>query len=82
MSVVYINGEFVPTEEAKISVYDRGLLYGDGVFEGIRAYNGRVFKLDEHIERLYESAHSILIEIPLKKEEFKEKIAETVRRNN
>jgi branched-chain amino acid aminotransferase len=82
MGVVYINGEFVSTEEAKVSVYDRGLLYGDGVFEGIRAYNGRVFKLDEHIERLYESAHSILIEIPLTKEEFKEKIAETIRRNN
>lgn len=81
MGLVYINGEFVPTENAKVSVYDRGLLYGDGVFEGIRVYDGRIFKLDEHIDRLYESAHSILINIPLSKEEFKEKIAETVRRN-
>ncbi|HON71906.1 MAG TPA: aminotransferase class IV, partial [bacterium] len=81
MGIVYVNGEFVSTEEAKVSVYDRGLLYGDGVFEGIRAYNGRVFKLDEHIDRLYESAHSILIDIPLTKEEFKENLAETIRRN-
>ncbi|MBP8638730.1 MAG: branched-chain-amino-acid transaminase [Dictyoglomi bacterium] len=81
MGIVYVNGEFVSTEEAKVSVYDRGLLYGDGVFEGIRAYNGRVFKLDEHIDRLYESAHSILIDIPLTKEEFKERLAETIRRN-
>jgi branched-chain amino acid aminotransferase len=81
MGIVYINGEFVPTESAKVSVYDRGLLYGDGVFEGIRAYNGRVFKLDEHIDRLYESAHSILIKIPMSKEEFKETLAETIRRN-
>ncbi|MCX8168596.1 MAG: aminotransferase class IV, partial [Candidatus Methanomethylicia archaeon] len=54
--LIYINGEFYLESEAKISVFDHGLLYGDGVFEGIRAYNGRIFKFDEHIDRLYESA--------------------------
>jgi hypothetical protein len=61
--LIYINGEFYPESEAKISVFDHGLLYGDGVFEGIRAYDGRVFKLDEHIDRLYESAKTVGIEI-------------------
>lgn len=80
--IVYLNGEFVPEEEAKISVFDHGLLYGDGVFEGIRSYNGRVFKLDEHIRRLYDSAKVIMLKIPLTPEEMKEKILETLRRNN
>jgi len=63
---VYVDGRFVPKyEEASVSVYDHGFLYGDGVFEGIRVYSGRVFKLDEHVRRLYESAKSILLEIPL-----------------
>ncbi|MFK7735589.1 MAG: aminotransferase class IV, partial [Pirellulaceae bacterium] len=62
---VFINGEFFPQEEAKISVYDHGLLYGDGVFEGMRAYNGKVFRLKEHIVRLFDSAGSILLEIPM-----------------
>ncbi|MEM0084490.1 MAG: branched-chain-amino-acid transaminase [Candidatus Methanomethylicia archaeon] len=79
--LIYINGEFYPESEAKISVFDHGLLYGDGVFEGIRAYNGRVFKLEEHIDRLYESAKTLDIKIPLSKEEFKEIILETLRRN-
>lgn len=79
---VYVNGKFVPEEEAKISVFDHGVLYGDGVFEGIRSYNGRVFKLREHLERLYESAKSILMEIPLDMEEMVEATLETVRRNN
>jgi len=80
--LIYINGEFYPEREAKISVFDHGLLYGDGVFEGIRAYNGRVFKLDEHIERLYESAKTVGIYIPISKEEFKKIIIEVLRRNN
>ncbi|NLA32143.1 MAG: branched-chain amino acid aminotransferase, partial [Methanomicrobiales archaeon] len=54
--IIYLDGKYVPEEEAKVSVFDHGLLYGDGVFEGIRAYNGRVFRLDEHIARLYDSA--------------------------
>jgi len=80
--LIYINGEFYPESEAKISVFDHGLLYGDGVFEGIRAYDGRIFKLDEHINRLYESAKTVGIEIPLSKEEFKKAIIEVLRRNN
>ncbi len=79
---VWIDGKFYPKEEAKISVYDHGLLYGDGVFEGIRVYNGRVFKLDEHIDRLYDSAHAIWLEIPMTKEEMKKAVIETLRENN
>jgi len=80
-SLVYINGELVPESEAKISVFDHGLLYGDGVFEGIRAYRGVVFKLREHLERLYDSAKFLRIEIPMSREELMEAILETVRRN-
>jgi branched-chain amino acid aminotransferase len=80
--VVYLNGEFLPKEEAKISVFDHGLLYGDGVFEGIRSYNGRVFKLDEHLKRLYNSAKAIRLRIPLNIDEMKEALLETLRRNN
>ncbi|NPV30371.1 MAG: branched-chain-amino-acid transaminase [Firmicutes bacterium] len=80
--VIYLNGAFVDEEEAKISVFDHGLLYGDGVFEGIRAYSGRVFRLQEHIDRLYESAKSILLEIGMPKEEMFEAVLETLRRNN
>ena len=79
---VYLDGKFVPEEEARVSVFDHGLLYGDGVFEGIRAYNGYVFKLEEHLERLYDSARAILLEIPLSKEELREAILETLRVNN
>lgn len=78
---IYLNGRFVPEEEAKVSVFDHGLLYGDGVFEGIRAYNGYVFKLEEHLERLYDSARAILLEPPLSKEEMREAILETLRIN-
>ena len=78
---IYINGEFYPKSEAKISVFDHGLLYGDGVFEGIRAYNCLVFKLKEHLARLYESAHTILLEIPNTQEEMIEIILETLRVN-
>lgn len=78
---IYINGEFFPKEEAKISVFDHGFLYGDGIFEGIRAYNGRVFRLKEHIDRLYNGARGILLEIPLTKEEMTEVVLETLRKN-
>ena len=54
--IIYLDGRFVPEEEARVSVFDHGLLYGDGVFEGIRAYNGKIFRLDEHLARLYDSA--------------------------
>jgi len=80
-NLVYIDGRFLPRSEAKISVYDHGLLYGDGVFEGIRAYNGLVFKLDEHIERLYHSANSIELDIPMSREDLKKRILEAIRRN-
>lgn len=78
----YLNGKFVEEGEARVSVFDHGLLYGDGVFEGIRAYNGYVFKLEEHLERLYDSAKAILLEIPLSKDETREAILETLRANN
>ncbi len=80
--LIYINGEFVPQAEAKVSVYDHGFLYGDGVFEGIRAYNGRVFKLKEHVDRLYDSAKAIAMDIPISREEMSEAILETLRKNN
>lgn len=67
---IYIDGKYYDREDAKISVFDHGLLYGDGVFEGIRIYNTKVFKLEEHIERLYRSAKAILLEIPMTKEEM------------
>lgn len=80
--LIYSNGEYVPKSQATTSLYDHGFLYGDGVFEGIRAYNGRVFKLDEHIDRLYDSAKAIALKIPMSKEEMKEAILETLRKNN
>jgi branched-chain amino acid aminotransferase len=79
--LIYLNGELVPPEQAKVSVYDHGLLYGDGVFEGIRAYNGRLFRLDEHLHRLYDSAHAIALHIPLTPAELKAAVVETVRAN-
>ncbi len=78
---VYVNGKFVPQSEAKVSVFDRGYLYGDGVFEGIRGYNGRIFRLDQHLERLYRGAKAIALDIPLTPEELKDVIVETVRQN-
>lgn len=80
--LVYIDGEFLPKEEAKISVFDHGLLYGDGVFEGIRSYRGRVFKLDEHLQRLYDSAKAIVLNIPISIQEMEAAVLETLRRNN
>jgi len=79
--VVYIDGAYVPKEQASVSVYDHGLLYGDGIFEGIRAYNGRVFKLDEHLKRLEVSAKFLQLQIPLPPQELREAILETLRRN-
>jgi branched-chain amino acid aminotransferase len=75
---IYINGTMYDEPDAKISVLDHGLLYGDGVFEGIRFYNNRVFKLVEHIDRLYESAHSILLEVPISKQAMIAAVLETV----
>ncbi|MBN1332428.1 MAG: branched-chain-amino-acid transaminase [Synergistales bacterium] len=81
MSVIYVNGKFLPSEEAMISVFDHGFLYGDGVFEGIRAYSGRIFKLEEHMDRLYDSAKAIWMDIPLSKQEMMEVCAGSCRRN-
>jgi len=78
---VYIDGKYYPKSEAKVSVFDHGLLYGDGVFEGIRAYDGVVFKLKEHINRLYSSAHMLMLSIPVTKEELIQKTLETLRKN-
>jgi branched-chain amino acid aminotransferase len=80
-STIYLDGDFVPEAEAKVSVFDHGLLYGDGIFEGIRFYNGRVFRLEEHHDRLWDSARSICLEIPMSKEEMTEALLETIRRN-
>ena len=80
-STIYIDGQFLPESEAKVSVFDHGLLYGDGVFEGIRFYNGRVFRLEEHHDRLWDSARSICLEIPMSKEEMTEALLETIRQN-
>lgn len=79
--VVYIDGEYYPKSQAKISVFDHGLLYGDGVFEGIRAYNGVVFKLKEHVDRLYRSAHALTLKIPMTKQEMIEAVLQTLRKN-
>lgn len=79
---IYIDGTWYPKEEAKISVFDHGFLYGDGVFEGIRAYNGRVWRLSEHLDRLYDSAKGIWMEIPLSWKEMEGVVLETLRRNN
>jgi len=81
MAKIYLNGEFVPKEEAKISVFDHGFLYGDGIFEGIRAYDGYVFKLEEHLDRFYRSARAINLDPPLGREEMTEAILETLRVN-
>jgi len=78
---IYLDGRFVQKEEAKVSVFDHGLLYGDGVFEGIRAYDGKVFRLDAHIDRLYDSAKTINLKPPLRKEKMKDLVVETLRKN-
>ena len=78
---VYIDGVYYPKSKAAVSVFDHGLLYGDGVFEGIRAYNGIVFKLKEHISRLYRSAHALMLEIPLAEEAMIQAVLDTLRKN-
>ena len=78
---VWMNGKLVDKAEAKVSVYDHGLLYGDGVFEGIRVYHGKVFRLREHIDRLYDSARAIWLEIPMPREQMIQAVEDTVRAN-
>jgi branched-chain amino acid aminotransferase len=78
---IYLNGELVDKEDAKISVYDHGLLYGDGVFEGIRSYGGKVFLLQEHLDRLWDSAKAIWLTIPMSKDEMARAIADTLKAN-
>jgi branched-chain amino acid aminotransferase len=80
-AIVYVNGDFYPENEAKISVFDHVILYGDGVYDTLVAWNNMVFKLDEHIDRLFESAHAVKLEIPLSKNELKGVVLETVTRN-
>ncbi|WP_070000559.1 branched-chain-amino-acid transaminase [Cellulosilyticum sp. I15G10I2] len=80
--VIYLDGKFVSEDEAKISVFDHGVLYGDGVFEGIRAYNSRIFRCEEHIDRLYAAAKAIMLNIPISKQEMTEVLLETCRKNN
>src|SRR6185436_18741318 len=78
---IYIDGKYYDQKNAKISVFDHGLLYGDGIFEGIRAYNSRVFRLKEHIDRLFCSAKSILLTIPLSPADLTKAVVQTCRRN-
>ncbi len=79
---IYLNGKFVEKKDAKVSVFDHGLLYGDGVFEGIRSYRRLVFKLNEHIKRLYETAHTLMLTIPLTKDQMSKAITDTLKENN
>ncbi len=79
--LIYLDGKYLSRDQAKISVFDHGLLYGDGIFEGIRIYNRRIFKLHEHLKRLYEGAKVIMLKVPLKLEELTEAVVETVRKN-
>ena len=81
-SKIYIDGKFYSEADAKVSVFDHGLLYGDGIFEGIRFYNGRVFRLEEHLERLWDSARSICLHIPMSQRAMSEALLETIRQNN
>ncbi len=78
---IFLDGQLVDKSEAKVSVFDHGFLYGDGVFEGLRVYNGRVFRLDAHLERLHRSARAILLEWPLSLDELKSAVHDTVRAN-
>ncbi|MBV9469272.1 MAG: aminotransferase class IV, partial [Abitibacteriaceae bacterium] len=78
---IYLNGELVPKEKATVSVFDHGFLYGDGVFEGIRVYNRRIFRHDAHLLRLYRSAKAIMLDIPLSMQEMKRAVEQTVAAN-
>jgi branched-chain amino acid aminotransferase len=79
---IYIDGKYYPKSQAKISVYDHGFLYGDGVFEGIRVYAGSIFKLKEHVQRLYDSAHALMLHIPLTQEQMIQTVVDTVKKNS
>lgn len=79
---IWINGTLLDKEDAKVSVYDHGLLYGDGVFEGLRSYGGKVFRLEEHVRRLWESAKAIWLEIPISQDEMCQAINDTLKVNN
>jgi branched-chain amino acid aminotransferase len=78
---IYIDGKYYPKSQARISVYDHGFLYGDGVFEGIRVYSGVVFKLKQHVQRLFDSAHALMLSIPLTQEQMVQAVVETIRKN-
>jgi branched-chain amino acid aminotransferase len=78
---VYIDGKYYEKENAKVSVFDHGFLYGDGIFEGIRIYSGKIFKLKEHLDRLYKSAKALMLEIPLTPDELKKDVEDAVKRN-
>lgn len=80
--IIYLDGQYVPQEQAKVSVFDHGLLYGDGIFEGIRLYAGNVFRLEEHLERFEHSAKAILLDLPHTRRELSDIVCETCRRNN
>src|ERR1700756_2917212 len=79
--LIYVSGAFRSPADAAVSVFDHGLLYGDGVFEGIRAYNGRVFRLERHIERLFDSARAIRLDIPLSRHAVEQLVLDTCRQN-
>jgi branched-chain amino acid aminotransferase len=79
--IIFMNDRLVPEEEAKVSVFDHGLLYGDGVFEGLRSYSGRVFRLDAHLDRLWDSARAIALEIPLAKDVVAQAVNDTLAAN-
>jgi branched-chain amino acid aminotransferase len=81
MAFVYMNGKLVDKKDAKVSIFDHGFLYGDGVFEGIRSYKGLVFKLKEHIDRLYESAHTIMLKMPMNKKQMIDAVIKTLKAN-
>ena len=78
---IFLDGKFVSEDEAKVSVFDHGLLYGDGVFEGIRLYRGKIFRLDQHLDRLFASAKAIMLQIPMSKKELVEACCESCRQN-
>ncbi|MEM6331535.1 MAG: branched-chain-amino-acid transaminase, partial [Planctomycetota bacterium] len=79
---VYVNGQLVPADQARVSVFDHGLLYGDGIFEGLRIYSGRVFRLEQHVRRLYESAKAIWLDLPMSQDEMIAAVNQTVAAND
>ena len=80
--IVYVDGDWLAKSQASVSVYDHGFLYGDGVFEGIRAYDGVIFRFKEHLDRLYDSAKSIKLKIPLSPEEMTKAVVDTLKHNS